>query len=147
MSHMLFASRPTLFQRQPPRISHQLPYSDDQDNFSSLKMLYCPLEDGQFRLVRLYPRFQSIIDSGTGSQKELPVRCELYIAQIQGSKETYEALSYMWGDAKDTVPIQLNGVEVPKTRNLHVALEHIRDDFEERTFWIDALCINQEDNA
>jgi hypothetical protein len=30
--------------------------------------------------------------------------------------------------------------------NLHAALSHLRDPFIERILWIDAICINQEDN-
>ncbi|KAI1015049.1 hypothetical protein LB503_004022 [Fusarium chuoi] len=30
--------------------------------------------------------------------------------------------------------------------NLHAALLHLRDHFIERIIWIDAICINQEDN-
>jgi Heterokaryon incompatibility protein (HET) len=44
------------------------------------------------------------------------------------------------------LPIQVNGAEMRITRNLYMALEHIRDDHVDLTLWIDALCINQSDN-
>jgi hypothetical protein len=66
----------------------------------------------------------------------------------------YVALSYMWGDASQKKPIFLNGVEVDVTVSLHGFLQaldrsttpqsqsHLRD-FSAYPFWIDAICINQ----
>ena len=98
------------------------------------------------------------------------------------SPPSYEALSYAWGSAQDTLPIRvvteniakqavhrsLDGSEstpgssdrdrfqrdsfhgVPYssldvTRNLAVALRHLRYEREPRVLWIDAICINQQD--
>jgi hypothetical protein len=57
----------------------------------------------------------------------------------------YYALSYTWGDAADVRYILLNGWEVPVTANLEVALRALRKPEEDCCFWIDALCINQND--
>jgi hypothetical protein len=90
---------------------------------------------------------------------------------------SYTALSYCWGDIDDTIeiqlrcplsktviestestgPIQYNIAKLASehtttdfkiTRNLHAALQKIRQDFDRydtsiRYFWIDALCIDQ----
>ena len=58
----------------------------------------------------------------------------------------YDALSYTWGDLSDTSSIELDHQPLSITKNLAVALEHLRE--EERTvkLWIDAVCINQKDN-
>jgi Heterokaryon incompatibility protein (HET) len=61
------------------------------------------------------------------------------------SKPEYMALSYVWGDAKDTVPIFLNGQEVFVTKNLASALRQLRDPTGLYKIWADALCINQTD--
>ncbi|KAL8905664.1 MAG: hypothetical protein Q9207_002478 [Kuettlingeria erythrocarpa] len=91
------------------------------------------------------------------------------------SPPSYEALSYAWGSAQDKVPIQIRTAEGIKgtlsesirrlskryrlsthqvdwrysslevTRNLAVALEHLRYDHKPRALWVDAICINQQD--
>jgi hypothetical protein len=43
--------------------------------------------------------------------------------------------------------ISCNGNEVQVTKNLYEALRRLRRESEERTLWIDALCINQSDIA
>lgn len=58
----------------------------------------------------------------------------------------YEALSYTWGDPKDTALIYV-GLDETKTlsvtRNLKDALRHLRLETEPRELWIDAICIDQ----
>jgi hypothetical protein len=41
----------------------------------------------------------------------------------------------------------VNGVDTEVTLNLEAALRHIRQTLYAVTFWVDALCINQEDVA
>jgi hypothetical protein len=55
------------------------------------------------------------------------------------------ALSYAWGDPKVTALLYLNGSEIQVTRNLESALRTIRDKVGEADFWVDAICINQND--
>ncbi|RYP57205.1 hypothetical protein DL769_009630 [Monosporascus sp. CRB-8-3] len=64
----------------------------------------------------------------------------------------YMALSYVWGDAKTRLPISVNGSVVSITQNLHEALSSLRKSEmgmgeEVLTLWVDALCINQSDDA
>ena len=59
----------------------------------------------------------------------------------------YDALSYVWGPASDRADIQCNGKTISITQSLAEALFHLRSDTDEQTFWIDQLCINQEDLA
>lgn len=56
---------------------------------------------------------------------------------------TYEALSYTWGDPKDTEPITVNNQTMRVTKNLNIALLALRKENEDRMMWIDALCIDQ----
>lgn len=55
----------------------------------------------------------------------------------------YEALSYCWGDAANTIRIYIGKEYIDVTRNLHDALVKLRDKEDPRTLWIDAICINQ----
>lgn len=70
----------------------------------------------------------------------------------------YTALSYCWGNGAKEKKIQLNGREFRITNELHTALLHLLESKvwfdhegskgkETRVLWIDAICINQEDNA
>lgn len=63
----------------------------------------------------------------------------------------YKALSYCWGDAVSTLPlhIQCNALDftLDITRNLHSALEHLQFGYPGQLLWIDAICINQQDEA
>jgi hypothetical protein len=58
---------------------------------------------------------------------------------------SYEALSYTWGDANKVRLVLLDGCLTTITANLEVALRSLRHVCEERTLWVDALCINQQD--
>lgn len=59
----------------------------------------------------------------------------------------FNALSYVWGDAAQQVPIRLGGIEISVTKNLEVALRHLRyhqgRSVEDMPLWVDAICINQ----
>jgi hypothetical protein len=55
----------------------------------------------------------------------------------------YEALSYCWGDAVNTIRIYIGKQYIDVTRNLHDALVKLRDKEDSRTLWIDAICIDQ----
>lgn len=65
----------------------------------------------------------------------------------------YDALSYTWGDASKTKPILVNGCRFDTTESLHAALLQLRDLEPDSKFTknelicIDALCINQKDDA
>ncbi|KAI0850028.1 HET-domain-containing protein [Daldinia vernicosa] len=72
------------------------------------------------------------------------IQCQLLVSSLDHPLE-FEALSYVWGDATDTIPISLQGQTHNVTRNLYSALHHLRYSDRVRTLWVDALCINQED--
>ncbi len=74
------------------------------------------------------------------------ISCHLITVSLEDSPQ-FEALSYVWGDANDTLSIQLKGDFFPVTRNLEAAIRRLRMKTEERVIWIDQLCINQADAA
>ncbi|KAG4415432.1 hypothetical protein IFR04_011426 [Cadophora malorum] len=55
----------------------------------------------------------------------------------------YTALSYVWGDASDQRIIWVDGQPFAVTKNLHKALESLRDDNKSLSIWADAICIDQ----
>ncbi|KAK0616396.1 heterokaryon incompatibility protein-domain-containing protein [Immersiella caudata] len=119
---------------------------------------YSPLsEHGNIRLVRLLPH----------KDERAPIQCQLFEYPLeelsQQATHLYEALSYVWGSEEDNMkqPIYIHSLDgkgkgdnasagnvrcLRVTTNLHAALSHIRDRVMDRVLWIDAICINQEDN-
>ncbi|KAI0471532.1 heterokaryon incompatibility protein-domain-containing protein [Xylariaceae sp. FL0804] len=74
-----------------------------------------------------------------------PVVCSL-IHVTFGETPQYKALSYMWGDGGRRKAINLDGIELQVTDNLHDALLYLRTNYNHHSlFWIDAICINQGD--
>ena len=63
------------------------------------------------------------------------------------SDTKYTALSYMWGPGTDDKDILLNGKSFTTRRNLWDFLCIVRLQYPESPFWIDALCINQQDTC
>ncbi|ROW10976.1 hypothetical protein VMCG_00876 [Cytospora schulzeri] len=59
----------------------------------------------------------------------------------------YDALSYVWGTEKCPTPALVNGKSFTITSNLDVVLRYFRDNAVAKTLWVDAVCINQKDNA
>ena len=74
------------------------------------------------------------------------ISCQMVDAFIN-DRVQYETLSYAWGDPSDSLSINLQGYTVSVTRNLDIALRYLRHSDRERRLWIDALCINQQDDS
>ncbi|KAG4430208.1 hypothetical protein IFR05_014310 [Cadophora sp. M221] len=72
--------------------------------------------------------------------------CSTKTVSLEESLE-YTALSYVWGEALYKSPVEFNGrKDFPITKNLKIALEHLRHETERLVLWIDALCIDQNNN-
>lgn len=67
------------------------------------------------------------------------------ISRISGQRIWYTALSYVWGDSAIVTSISCNGKSLNVTRNLSLAIRHLRDVRKPVVLWIDQICINQED--
>lgn len=87
----------------------------------------------EIRIVELLP-----------GQVDNPISCHLRHERLDHSP-SYYALSYTWGDPEDTEKIQLDNADHQVTKNLYLALQHLRDATDSVYIWIDALCINQLD--
>jgi len=116
----------------PPRETKQPRVCDEGQNHT----IYEPLPVGEFiRVLRLQP-----------GDNDQDIDCSLEIVDIEQSKGSYEAISYVWGDPNDTVNVQCNELRVPITVSLTDALRTFRHTSEPRVLWADALCINQKDD-
>ena len=65
------------------------------------------------------------------------------------NSDPYEALSYAWGTPEKRRSLAIDGEEVLISENLYDALQSLHFDSSNnryRTIWVDALCINQQDN-
>ena len=83
-----------------------------------------------------------VLESGQNSDE---ISCGLLNVLLTW-RTRYEALSYTWGDPKITKPVICSGKKIDVTANLHSALHHLRYPDRQRILWVDALCINQEDD-
>ena len=99
----------------------------------------------QIRLLNLFP--------GKGSEE---LRCSLQIVKPfedlnilkpspQTAKYSYEAMSYVWGDARMRDEIICDGKTLSITLSLANALRRVHFPTKERVLWADGICINQED--
>ncbi|KAI1129808.1 HET-domain-containing protein [Nemania abortiva] len=87
----------------------------------------------QIRLLRLLP-----------SRGFDEIHCDLFTVSLDDPNE-FEALSYVWGSEKDPIQIIIGGQIKDVTENLGLALRHLRNDEKDRILWVDAVCINQDD--
>jgi hypothetical protein len=82
-------------------------------------------------------------DWNRGKQDE--IKCRLHLANLEVDLSRYIALSYEWGDPSEgMLSIKMDGKPFPVRKNLYSALWHIRSETCETRLWVDALCIDQE---
>jgi hypothetical protein len=74
------------------------------------------------------------------------IECTLSVTSLDGAPP-YHALSYAWGDQSNPGEIFLDGQPFPVGRNLEWALWEFQTHSKITFFWIDALCINQNDEV
>ncbi|KAI1209674.1 HET-domain-containing protein [Annulohypoxylon truncatum] len=91
-------------------------------------------ECNQFRILTLLP-----------GSREQPLECVLEHGDI-GNSPPYEAISYVWGDTRNKVNIRCNDKPLAISVNLDGVLRHFRSPSDKRTLWVDAVCINQDDD-
>ena len=102
---------------------------------SSSTRIYTPLNSHK-REIRL-------VTIKSGTQPE-PIRCNLSYVSLNDTPK-YEALSYVWGVSSVRIPILLDEHPFRVTQNLDLALRFLRPPTDDRTLWIDAICVNQDD--
>ncbi|TGO15317.1 hypothetical protein BTUL_0041g00010 [Botrytis tulipae] len=106
---------------------------------SSYSYSSLPASGEDIRLLRLLPN----------EDEAAPLHCELRDYSLRRSTSRahlYEAVSYVWGDPDNTLSIFVDKRQFQVTVNLHAALLRLRDHSFERILWVDAICINQNNN-
>jgi hypothetical protein len=74
------------------------------------------------------------------------VQLQLRHAELSEISKQYLALSYLWGNPAKVHTVSLNGADFGVTDNLMYFLWREQPQ-EPQLFWIDAICINQNDNV
>ncbi len=96
------------------------------------------VSNNEIRILSLWP---------CEGDENAPIRCSFRVAKLV-DHPMYEALSYVWGDTSNQLPICVSGGKtVNVTSNLHAALCQLRLRDKERFPWIDQLCVNQQDDT
>ncbi|KAH8589512.1 heterokaryon incompatibility protein-domain-containing protein [Bisporella sp. PMI_857] len=72
-------------------------------------------------------------------------RCEL-VPQSLDLISSFEAISYIWGDSVKSDSIMIEGCSLPITKNAYEILAKFAPKAGTRVLWIDAICINQDDD-
>ncbi|OCK80879.1 HET-domain-containing protein [Lepidopterella palustris CBS 459.81] len=88
--------------------------------------------------------FIRVLELEPGNEGD-PIVCNLRTVSLTDAEDTYEAISYVWGDPNDLVGILCNNLEHHITVSLALALRTIRHATERQVLWADAICINQDD--
>ena len=81
-----------------------------------------------------------LLRAGVGGE---PLSCSLTIISVE-SCPPFEALSYVWGQARAVHPVLCDGGAVSITQNLDDALRSLRLPTQARRLWVDAVCIDQQ---
>ncbi|PNH46499.1 hypothetical protein VD0004_g1592 [Verticillium dahliae] len=100
-----------------------------------------PLSEAR-REIRLL-RFVAAPSSGS-SPDEAPIALELCHVPLDESPD-YGALSYVWGDMRETLEATVDGRPYAIGRNLHGLFLQLRRQNVTSWLWTDAICINQTD--
>ncbi|KAK0721152.1 hypothetical protein B0H67DRAFT_536144 [Lasiosphaeris hirsuta] len=94
---------------------------------------YRPLSQGEIRLVSLLP-----------GPRDAPLRAIVYHAVLENSGQ-YRAVSYMWGSSEKPHTMWTPDGKLPLTWSLDAALRRIRHPAQPSVLWVDAICINQDE--
>lgn len=84
--------------------------------------------------------------------ESLPITCRLIHVRLS-DKPDYEAVSYTWlreqdiGSQAQYDNIMLDNNEFRVTPNCYAALQHFRSVSHETVLWVDAICIDQENES
>lgn len=94
----------------------------------------------------LGPRQIRVLTVEAAPHLDDPVVCGLHVKSLDDGA-SYNAISYVWGDPKDTTEVTIDGKATVVRVNLATALRDIREKYGRTVLWADAVCINQIDKV
>lgn len=106
------------------------------------------------RLLTLLPRERQPLTVSTKtlvagdknkSTTATDIHCTLKTESLDDNP-SYMALSYTWGEDPPSATVWINGQPTLVRENLEIALRHIQKPDCSTSIWVDAICINQEDD-
>lgn len=112
--------------------------SDGSSQNEAKGLQYSPLATGskQLRLLAILPSTHFAED----------VRCLIHHADLAAPvTPLYETISYVWGDASRTGQLLVDDIPVTVPASSVAALRRVRLEDSRRVVWLDAICINQQD--
>ncbi|KAK7428024.1 hypothetical protein QQZ08_005455 [Neonectria magnoliae] len=99
---------------------------------------YHSLERGHTRVLEIQP----------SRNPDSPISCKLIDIDAKDPSADYDALSYTWGAPEFTETITLDGQHAKLvTLTLHSALQRFRYSLKPHRLWVDAVCIDQDDDV
>ena len=109
-------------------------------------LAYTDISSWQTRLIRLLPN----LDEKAILKADLLVvniiAAEGVVVTSTNQNVTYDTLSYCWGNGPRNTLIELNGNDFAISSNLQAALRSPQGRTRTRYLWVDAICINQDDD-
>ncbi|KAF2816936.1 HET-domain-containing protein, partial [Mytilinidion resinicola] len=106
---------------------------------------YQPLPDPT-RMIRLITIKPSPHYQWYDPEQIIVIETKAVILEECPEHHSFVAISYCWGNPNETSKIICDGAVMTITKSLHEALLRFRGR-SERTFWADAICINQTDDS
>lgn len=109
---------------------------ENSKGFDRPQYHYCALEDAssRIRLLRVKP----------ASGEKDPIECSLITCDLE-TAPLYAAASYTWGDPESVAQIWVEGSPLPVRENCRYLLWQFRLNGGYDYYWVDAICINQQD--
>lgn len=105
-----------------------------------------PLTPYKYHPINLKDEIRILILLPPASPDGSELHCELTTAKIS-DEPSYEAISYCWGAEVFLERIYLPEGTLAVTENLAAGLRRLRHKDRPRHLWVDAVCINQQDNG
>ena len=104
------------------------------------------LEQGRIRLIRsVFSEENDAMRHGMCFELE-EIAIPTAGNALKDPEKPYKALSYAWGVGKPNLLINIDAHIFYVTENLFKALYYLREERKSSLFWVDAICINQEDD-
>ncbi|KAF2474923.1 uncharacterized protein BDR25DRAFT_255455 [Lindgomyces ingoldianus] len=128
-------STPITWAESIPSLQNSSIISTPSETRHKEAFIYRSLYPGQIRLLYLVPGCDH--DDLRGAIFHNPCQYD----------QAYQALSYAWGSTERTELLTTPEGVLPITKSLHTALQRLRHQTDAVILWVDAICINQDDNT